>query len=70
MIGIQQPRATGDDPMAQSMSSTHGMIDVMSRKARTVEEDLIEAVREDDLASILAEVRERSEIQDELEQPE
>jgi hypothetical protein len=40
----------------------------MSQIARTVENDVVEAVREDDLASIIAELRERSEAEDEREQ--
>jgi hypothetical protein len=36
----------------------------MSRKAYAVEDDVIEAVREDELASIMAELRERAEAED------
>jgi hypothetical protein len=36
----------------------------MSRKVRRVENDIIEAVREDDLASIMAQLRERAEAED------
>jgi hypothetical protein len=39
----------------------------MSRKSRTVEEDVMEAVQEDELASIIAELREVREIDDERE---
>ena len=38
--------------------------EAMSRKVRRVEEDLIEAIREDDLASIIAQLRERAEAED------
>jgi hypothetical protein len=39
----------------------------MSRKARLVEDDVVEAVREDDLASVIAELREVGEMDDERE---
>jgi hypothetical protein len=39
----------------------------MSRKARTVEEDVIEVIREDELASIIAQLREGGEVEDEHE---
>jgi hypothetical protein len=42
----------------------------MLREARMVEDDIIEAVREDEFSSIIAELRERSELQDEREQVE
>jgi hypothetical protein len=40
----------------------------MSREARMVEADVIEAVREDDLEGIIADLRARSELQDEREE--
>jgi hypothetical protein len=39
----------------------------MSRKAHTVEDDVIEAVQEDDLESIIAELREVGEVEHEDE---
>jgi hypothetical protein len=36
----------------------------MSRKAATVEDDVVEVVQEDELASIIAEFRKRSEAED------
>jgi BRCT domain type II-containing protein len=43
------------------------MIDVMSRKVRTIEDDVIEAVQEDELASLIALVRQEGEVEDNIQ---
>jgi hypothetical protein len=41
----------------------------MSRNALAVDDDVFEAVLEDDLASMIAELRERGQLDDEYQQP-